>query len=339
MAQAQPRGQALKDTKPEDLSLFWGHVITVLAYSLPLAILFAIGFSVGNIYTALAFAIIWSGLFLATSVRIVRKRTFIVIERFGYFWKTKYAGLRIIIPWIDIPILRDDFLQKQVKLFLREGSPIEIDFVDGSAPIDVSAWYQIANPDDVETGNWPEVEKQILKYTYRIRANERPSRVAEVFQGAFRTFLEGAKKIQEVQPEMENIARDGTNAAKNALAEMGVYPFPEKGIIVRDIALPQAIIEFREQQLRGEADAKEAVNRSRSYWEPLAQMKEGLAKAGIRMDDDQLLRLFTMRVGLETIQNTKANISFVSPDIDSVLKTITVGSTGGTSRPSQGGTS
>ncbi len=314
--------------KPEDMSRKVGRVITLVAFGLPLLALAILGFSIGNGYTAGGFVSLWLGVFVFASLRFRRKKTFMVVERFGYFWDVKFAGPRILIPWIDNPILADDFLQKQVKLFQGAKEPISIDFIGGSAPIDASGWYQIANPGDTESGNLKEVREQVLKYTYRVKVDERASRVAEIFQGAFRTFLE-QRTIPDAQKEMEGLAAQGADAAREALAEIGVYAFPKKGIIVRDIDLPPVLIELRERETRGIADAQEAINRSRSYWEPLVEMKKGMAKASagaLKMSDKDIKHLFLAQKGFETLQKTGSNVSLVAGDIDGVLKTITVGS-------------
>lgn len=332
---AQPNLPA--DTKPEDMSGEVGHAITLAAFFVPLLLVMILGLAVGNSNTAFGFAIIWSGVFIGATLRFVRKRTFFVVERFGYFWRVKYAGPRVFIPWIDNVIMRDDFLQKSVELY--QGEDQEIDFADASTPIHAAAWYQIGNPEDIEIGDFDAVTEQVQKYTYRVRAEERQSRVAEIFQSVFRVFLE-SKRLTEAQAEMENLAQsaiDGGTAvlggppilgARVALAEIGVYPFPGKGIMVRDIDLPQEISNYRSQQMRGQAEAQERVNRSRAYWEPLTQMKEGLDQGGMHLTDEQVLQLFMTQRGLETVQATGANISFVSPDMDAVLKTITVGAAG-----------
>lgn len=312
MATNRPTGPK----KPEDLGEYRGHLITVIVFGLPLFVSASFGYMLGNGYTAGAFAIIWSTIFIATSLRFVRKRQFHVVERFGYFWDVKFAGPRILIPWIDIEVMRDDFLQKEVELY----AGMEIDFLDGSAPVKAAAWYQIGNPKDIEDGNMDAVRDQVTKYTYRVRAAERAARVAEIFQGAFRPLLE-AKKIDEAQKDM-TIANEAIESSREALEEIGVYPFPGKGIILRDIALTPAIIAFRELKQKGDAEAQEAVNRSRSYWEPIVQMRKGLGDAGFNaasLSDEMLMQLFLKMKGLEMIKGTGSNITFVSSDINGLL--------------------
>lgn len=339
MAQATNGGQGQQrpmGSKPENMSLRVGHLITLAAFLIPAILLGLIGLGIGNMNTAIGFATVWVGFLFAASIVFQRKRTFLVVERFGLLWDIKYAGLRIVIPFVDNVVLRGDFLQKEAKLFMggAPGERIEIDFIGGSAPIDASAWYQIANPDDVDAGRWEEtVDEQVLRYVYRVRENERSSRVAAIFQDAFRPLLE-RKPIEEAQSQMRNLADEATETARDALAEMGVYPFPKKGIVIRDMDIPQDIIELRKQVLRGEMDAKEAVNRAAVYWQPVAKMKEGLAAAGITdVTDEQLFNIFLQQKGLDTLQKTDSNLTFVSPDIGAVLTAITGGlkptSTGG----------
>lgn len=317
---------SVQGSMPEDMNENVGHAISIAAFLVPAILLALLGLWIGNENTAGGFVVIWIGLLLAVSIRIQQKRTFVVIERFGKLWDVKFAGFRLIIPYIDNQILRENFLQKSVELF----KGIEIDFRGGSAPILADGWYQIGNPEDIENGRFDLVREQVLKHTYRVQAKNRAARVADIFQGAFRTFLE-QRDIVTAQKEMEGLAADGTKAAQKALEEIGVYPFPEKGIIVRDIVLPPEIIKLREQVLRGEMDAQEAVARAQVYWQPLAEMKKGLANAGagkMEFADETLLHLFLAQKGLETLPKIPANVTLIARDVDNLQKIITVGDVG-----------
>ena len=314
------------DTKPEDMDSLTGHLISTAVFLVPALVLALFGLWIGNWNTAGGLAILWIGFLFAVSVRIQQKRTFTVVERFGKLWDVKFAGFRLIIPYIDNQILRENFLQKSVPLF----KDIAIDFKGGSAPILADGWYQIGNPADIDNGSMELVRGQVLKYTYSVQAKDRAARVADIFQGAFRTFLE-QNDIATAQKDMESLAAEGTKAAQTALAEIGVYPFPEKGIIVRDIVLPEAITKLREQVLRGEMDAQEAVARAQVYWQPLVEMKKGFSSAGAgKMDftDDVLLRLFLAQKGFETLPKIPAHVSLIAKDIDGIQKVITVGGVG-----------
>lgn len=314
---------SVQGSMPEDMNENVGHAISVAAFLAPALVLALIGMWIGNWNTAAGLATVWVGGLFAVSIRIQQKRTFTVIERFGKLWDVKFAGFRLVIPYIDNQILRENFLQKSVELF----KDIVIDFIGGSAPVLADGWYQIGNPDDIENGRMDTVRGQVLKYTYRVSANDRSGRIANIFQGAFRTFLE-QRNIPDAQKDMETLATQGTDAAREALEEIGVYPFPKKGIIVRDIVLPEEIIKLREQVLRGEMDAQEAVSRARVYWEPLTQMKMGFAKAGpgtMDFTDAEILRLFLAQKGFDTLQKTASNVTLVAKDVDNLQKIITVG--------------
>jgi hypothetical protein len=314
------------------MSQIVGHAISIAAFVVPAFVLALLGLWFGNWNTAAGLAIIWIGGLFAVTIRIQQKKTFTVIERFGKLWDVKFAGLRLIIPYIDNQILRENFLQKSVELF----KDMEIDFVGGSAPVLADAWYQVGNPADLDDGDEEAIERvrsQVLKYTYRVRAEDRAARVADIFRGSFRTYLE-TRTIAEAQAEAEDLANKAVEGiperegAKVALAEIGVFPFPGKGIIVRDIVLPPIIIQLREQVLRGEMDAKEAVARAQVYWKPLTEMKTGFVGAGpgrMELTDGDILRLFLAQKGLDTLQRTPSNVTLIAKDIDNLQKIITVG--------------
>lgn len=308
-----------------------GHTITALAFLLPSLVLGLAGYVFGTEYTGEGLAILWPALLFSKAVRFRRKKTFLVVERFGLFWDIKFAGFCILIPFIDNPVLDDDFLQKQVDLFVEDGGEntlIKIDFTDGiSTDIPASAWYQIGDPADIESGNWDEIHSQVLKYTYLVKATERSSRVAEMFQTAFLRRLEKVS-YKDAREQMEQIAEDAVSAAKESLKVIGVFPFPGKGIVVKDAKLPEEILELRRQVLRGEMDAQEAVNRSRSYWQPLIDMKKGLRdEGGFELTDKEILEFFTTQKGFEVLAKA-GKLDFVAPGIDGAMKTINVGATG-----------
>jgi regulator of protease activity HflC (stomatin/prohibitin superfamily) len=324
--------------KPEELSPEKGHLITVGAFALPFVILIIAGLVVGNLYTSLAFAIAWTGLFTASSIRFVRKKTCLVVERFGYLWDVKFAGPRFMVPWIDTEVSEIDFLQKSVKLFAGK----QIDFVGGSSAVDASAWYQIGDPADIDAGNVDALREQVVKYVYTIRDAEKPARIAEIFEGSFRPYLE-IRTIEEVQAEAEDLARRavfgeaGREGATVALKEIGVYPFPGKCIILSDIILSSEIVGFRQQQAKGEADAKQQVAQARALWQPLSEMKKGLAQAGpgaMQMSDEALAQFYLAQKGFETLQKTGANVTLVASGVDSARALITVGAN---QPPPQGG--
>lgn len=316
----------VRQEKPEDMSVTVGHLISAAAFLVPAFALALFGWLLGNGNTAIGLAMLWIGGLFAASIRIQQKRTFTVVERFGKLWDVKFAGFRLIIPYIDNPILYETFLQKSVALFKN----VAIDFKGGSAPILADGWYQIGDPASIDNGRMDLVREDVLKYTYRVRAEDRAARVANIFQGAFRTLLE-QNDIETAQKDMEKLATEGTAAAQAALAEIGVHPFPGKGIIVADIILPDAIITLREQVLRGEMDAKEATARAQVYWKPLTEMKKGFAAAGngaMELRDEQILQLYLTQRSLDVLPKIPAHVTLIAPDINGIQKMITVGEVG-----------
>ena len=321
-------------TQPEELSGERNRAITLTVFLLPLLLLVAIGFTVGNGYTASAFAIAWVGLLTASSIRFVRKKTCLVVERFGYLSGVKFAGPCLMIPWIDTEVSEIDFLQKSVALFPDK----QIDFIGGSSAVSASAWYQVGDPDDIRTGNHENLREQVIRYVYTIRDDERAARIAEIFEGSFRPYLE-TRTIEEVQAEAEDLARKAVfgeasssftrEGAIVALKEIGVYPFPGKCIILSDIILSPEIVAFRQQEAKGDADAKQQVAQARGLWQPLVEMKKGLENAGpgaVQMTDEALARFYLAQKGFETMKSTGANVTLVASGIDSARALITVGS-------------
>ncbi len=307
---------------PEEMPRWKGHAITIAVFFFPAVLLWIFGLAVGNDNTAMGFATLWLGIIAAVSIQIKRKTTFTVVERFGLLWDIKFAGFRVIIPWIDNVIMEGDFLQKSVQLFKDGDTLAAIDFKDGTAPVKAVAWYQIGNPEDVRNGKHENLREQILNYTYRLLEAEREPRVAKIFGGEFRALLEQGMEITEAQKDASDLAKQAAKTAEPALKEIGIFPFPDKGIIVEDIVLPEEITALRQQKQKGQADAEEANNRARSYVRPVITMKEELEKAGVAITTERLVDLFVTQKGFETLKDTKSNITLVASDVRGALLTI-----------------
>jgi hypothetical protein len=248
----------------------------------------------------------------------------------------KFEGLHLAFPFIDRVFLSGNFFGKDVELFVMdENDPtkrVEIDFKAGSAPVDAAAWYQIGDPEALRRGDREKLASDILKYAYTVLPEEREERIIEIFEGALRPVLQ-QRTIEEAQTGSTQASKEGVEEAqRTGLTELGVYPMPGKGIIIRDIELPIGIVELRQLELTGEKRALEMKAASGGYWASIQEIIDAAARAtpSIVLSPDKAQEIFERQIALATISKTGANITFIASDIDGVVKTITVGPKGTT---------
>ncbi len=320
------------DTMDPDI----GHLWAVAAVVISTLLAFLIGALIGLAFEQFwalggAFAMAWIGAFYGAALYrgSVRKQEFIVIERMLKFWEVKFSGFHLAFPFIDRVRLRESFLAKDVELYVDDNDPekrVEIDFTDASAPVNASAWYQIANPEDIRTGNEANMIKDILRYTYTVEEKDREERICEIFEGALRPKLQ-QQTIDEAQQKASTIIDTASRNVGNDLAELGVYATKGKSIIIRDIEIPKEILELRELELKGKKRAAEIANTSQGYWKSIQEIIDGAKAGGATITVNKAQQIFERQRAFDVIQQTGSNVTFVAPSMEGVMKTITVGGT------------
>jgi hypothetical protein len=316
-------------------SFFWAFTTVALSTSMAFALGGAIGIAFNQTFgLGSAFALAWIGIFYSMALfrGSLHKQEFMVVERLMKFQSVKFAGLNLAFPFIDHVRFRSTFLGKDVELFMDDNDPgkrVEINFKEGSsAPIDASAWYQIANPEDIRNGRRSNIINDVLKYVYTLNEGDTEERVAEIFEGAFRPRLQ-ALTIDEAQKDLKKTIETAVEDAKQDLADLGVYVSHGTGIIVRDIEIPQGILELRELELKGKKRAAEIAETSKGYWRSIQEIIDGAKASSEDISVEKAQEIFERQRAFDVIQQTGSNVTFIAPDMDGIVKTITVGSKGG----------
>ncbi len=310
----------------------------VATWLLPSLVLCGLGGWAGSygdvgIGTAVLLECSWTAAFIALGLRIIHQQYFLVIERLGRFNSVKYSwdaislfflkdtGLVWINPFFDKIKLRECFSARAFPLY-KNDKQAEIDFTDASAPITAKAWYSIANPVDVANEDSDEVTRQVALWSYRY--DDPRERAGAIFDGALRPLLQ-AMSIDDVQTKGDEVCEQAVQAARPILAGLGAYPVSSKALIIDDVALPATVIAIREKKLEGEKLAAQAEEQ----FQGPARAINGIIKAaealGHTIDFETARGIMQQTQILEAIGNSKANISFVAPDMPGVLKTIAVG--------------
>lgn len=316
---------ATSDTSEDSVGLLERFAI-VPAWGFPALVAVLIGWPLGSLINApagVAFFLvcIWTGLLIVWGLKIVREQEFFVIERFGRFFSVKVRGVRfLLMPGvIDHIRLHKTFTAQEVDLYADdEGN--ELDFTDGSAPINASAWYHIANPTDVRKGNWDAVKEQVRCFTYTV--GDREKRIAQLFEGALRPLMQ-AMSIDQAQKSSDKAAQDAADKAGRGLKLIGVYPREEEAIIVHDVEIPNLIQEIRTRRLEGEANAQQATKEALGYAQSIKAIMVELS-----VDSVEATRIYENQRALGAIQHTGANVTLVAPGITGVIGTLDMGKKG-----------
>lgn len=256
-----------------------------------------------------------------------RTQEFVVVERMLKFWDIKLSGLRLAFPFIDRIRLRDNFLSKQIELFVVNGTPATragIDFVDATAPVNAGAWYQVGDPEAVMAGDYEKLIQDVYRYVYVIFEDSRAKRIADIIEDALRPILQ-KYTLDAAQKDADSAGDLCVAAARPRLAELGVYASPGKGVVIRDIIIPPEIAELRALALRGKKRAEEIAAASTGYWQSISEVISGAEKSGKDLTTEEARAIVETQRGLEVVEKTGANITFVSPNVRGVLTTLGIG--------------
>lgn len=171
---------------------------------------------------------------VAQSIRIVPQSRAIVVERLGKFQSVKYAGLHILIPFIDKVTARVD-LREQVTSFPPQ-PVITADNVVVS--IDSVVYYQVNNP---------------MAVTYEI---------ADYIQAIEQLTVTTLRNvIGSMDLEQTLTSRDQINAQLRGVLDeaTGKWGIRVNRVELKAIDPPPSIVQAMEQQLRAERDKRAAI--------------------------------------------------------------------------------
>lgn len=186
------------------------------------------------VWIVLALVLILIGAVVAQSIRIVPQSRAIVVERLGKFQSVKYAGLHILIPFIDKVAARVD-LREQVTSFPPQ-PVITADNVVVS--IDSVVYYQVNDP---------------MAVTYEI---------ADYIQAIEQLTVTTLRNvIGSMDLEQTLTSRDQINAQLRGVLDeaTGKWGIRVNRVELKAIDPPPSIVQAMEQQLRAERDKRAAI--------------------------------------------------------------------------------
>lgn len=296
-------------------------VFTFIATLLPIIAIFATWYF-GNITfdIASALSLVWAGIYFAWGFRIIRNTEYLVIERFGKFSGIVHSGPRILcLPGlIDIVVANGTLRYKELVLFTNKKDRYLVDFSDCSTPVVMKASYRVGPQDK----SLEETDNAIYLFTYTINnLNELEERIEGILESATAPQLR-ALVISDALLQKNTIA-DAVTAdinVRSALEAIGVELNPQKGLIISDISLTTEIIALRQKKLQGSSEAMKQVIQGTGYAQAIKAIMNEL-----NTSEESARNIYQTQRGLETLVELKTNVSFVSPNINDIQKTIGIG--------------
>ncbi len=271
--------------------------------------------------------IVWFGLYLSLGIRLVTQNQFLVIERFGQYYRTARAGIRVLC----LPGLVDrlaphgggyDHYWHRSDLYEAEN---KIDFTDASAGLKAQIWWRVKKEDKDKDA--PQ------KWAYSVENTE--ARIKEIIDGTLRVLLQG-QSLDEASKNLIEITRKvmADPGVIKALDEMGVELDPNKGVVITDIVLSESIIAAREEALRGVREASKQGAQGLGYIRAILAIQEDAARGRLNDPSDPskgyLVKpkklsfeaakgIYENQRALEVLQAKPGNVNFVSPDVNGAI--------------------
>ncbi len=293
------------------------------------------GFFLGNISTpsmslttAVCLTTIWFALYIFLGLRIVKQKEFLVIERLGKFYRVAHRGPRILcLPGvIDKIAMKNDLKLKRLDLYKDEPEN-KIDYKDGSARTLIQTWYRISNSDFNEKDDREKIDEDIVKFIYNVKNPE--GRIEEILDALARPELQemtideaNVKKSEVAKKILKEATESGDT--KITLENIGVTIDPKKGVLITDIELPDSITKLRELKLEGQKEAERSAARGGGYAKTINAIITEAKKNDINITFKEAWEIYERQRGLETVGSTGANITFITPDIKGIMKTLDI---------------
>lgn len=295
----------------------------------PAILIFLVG-SIWSLSAGLYAAAIWTGIYLAWNIGIVGQQEWQVIERFGQFYEVKLRGLRFYCArgLVDIVKAKGNLLERKKAIFedLSTDSKLEeIDFTNGSAPIEAYMWYKNGRPE----GSDEQVKKDIIAYVYTNEDSE--ARVVQIAEDWLRP------KLQKLDVDTASLTRvDVINEVKNDiggdLAPYGLYFSKEPPIVIADIGLTEGEKLLRQERMRGQTTADEIASESDGYRRGIEAIMyrivknpDGTTERERICDFETAKNIWEAQQTRKMFKETGSNITIFGDSAEGVIKTFDVG--------------
>ncbi|WP_027121445.1 SPFH domain-containing protein [Mycoplasma leonicaptivi] len=242
--------------------------------------------NIGLIVGLIIFAIllIFIVFILVKSIKRVNQTEFIVIERLGKFYKVLENGLRVIIPFLDRVVKKNDYKEKVIDfpeqdIITKDNAGIRVDTV---------VYLQITDPKAFAYGH------------------ERPMQAIENIVATTLRNLLGELELDETLT-----SRDTINSKLTLLLDEASDPWGIKvnRVEIKNIAPPREILSSMEKQMRAEREKRANILEAEGLKEAQILRAEGDKAAQVlkaQADrESEILRAQGQKEAIELLNSSK----------------------------------
>jgi len=301
------------------------HIIGFVSAVVPAVLIFVIGGMLDSSSAGLYAAAIWIGIYIAWNIGIVKQQDWQCVERLGQFYEIKLGGIRFycLLGLVDTIKAKGNLLERKRSIFdgfATDRKPKEIDFTNGSAPIEGYLWYKNGR----EGGTDDEIKEDIVAYVY---TNESPEdRVVQIAEDRLRP------KFQEMDidaaAKTRAIVIDGVKSdIANELKPYGLYFSKEPPIIIADIELTEEEKKFRQERLRGQTTADGIANEADGYRRAIEAIMYRTKSDGTLedvCDFETATNIWREQQTRKMFEKTGSNVTVIGESAEGVVKTFNV---------------
>lgn len=221
---------------------------------------------------------IWLVAYVAAGLKFVPQNNFWVIERFDQFVGVRNQGATLlclpnIIDKLKMPPerARHSYAEQELNLFEGSDKEQEIDFKDGSAPIEASIWFRIANPSLFAYAAINPIERleqlvddYLRPLLQKLKIDEANTSMKTIVAG-FQRHIKADGSPDDTQEETDFYAE---------LSAIGIELRAKKPLVVGDIRLPDSIKKLRDKVLEADKTRQAAALTGQGYAEAINAIRE-----------------------------------------------------------------
>lgn len=237
------------------------RVIGCVGFVLPALLSYLAGLLFGSNMRGLYVATVWIGVYMVWNIDIVDQQEWRCVERLGQFYDVKLRGVRLycLRGLIDKVKAEGRLTERKKQIFVDfEGKPEELDFLNGSAPLEAYMWYKNGLPGGTDA----QIKEDIVAYMY---TNDDPEdRVVQIAEDRLRPKFQG-KDVDTASRTRADVVNGVRADIAKELKPYGLYFSKEPPIVIADIGLTDAEKLLRQERLRGQTTADEIASESAGY--------------------------------------------------------------------------
>lgn len=253
------------------------------------------------------------GIIFALGFRVINQTQEWVVTRLGKLHKVHKGGITIllipgVIDHVEARVATNEISKplyhSERSTELTKEDIVQLDFTDDSARVSIVYFSRVVNS---------------AKFAFS--SGDAYAQIEDTIDSALRTVLQSLS-IDAANVHNSTISLKVLMWFRETLEDM--YGVRITKIAIQDIDLSEATINQRRERLKAYTEAQVEALRGLGIFQSIEAIIESAKLIGIEYTREDAEKLYLDRVGLDTIAETGANINFISPDANSVVKTLQV---------------